>query len=187
MFRRVLVSVFLVVGLVAMSLGFAGASTSPGTWAPKFCTALKQWQTTVVSESTKANGALGKLSGGNLAGIRDEFVTFLTKDVAATQSAIRNIKKAGAPSSTNGAKIQNKVIGSFQSASTAFADAKSSASALSTTDTSSFVADATTIQQKLSGATDAFDSNFTAVGKLDKNNELEKAIGDAKACKFLTG
>ena len=187
MFRRVLVSVVVIAGIVATSFGAASASTPPGAWASKFCTALKQWQTTVGAESTKANAALSKLSDGSLAGIRDEFVTFLTNDVAATQRAIRSIKKAGAPSSTNGAKIQSKVLASFQSASNTFANAKSSASALSTTDSASFVADATTIQQKLSGASDAFSTNFTAVGKLDKNNEVEKGLSQAKACKFLSG
>jgi hypothetical protein len=187
LFRRLFVITCLVVGLVVGSLGSAHAATSPDAWAPKFCKALKQWQATVTSESNTANTALGKATGGDLASIRGEFVRFLGKDVAATQAAIRSIKKAGAPSSANGSKIQSKVIAAFQSASDVFAEAKASAANLSTTDATSFVTDATKIQQDLNGASDAFQTNFTTVQKLDSKGEIGQAITSAKACKFLTG
>ena len=168
-----------------MSLGSAHAATSPDAWAPKFCQALRHWQTTITGESKTASTALGKASAGDLAGIRSEFVRFLGNDVAATQAAIRSIKKAGAPSSANGAKIQRKVIGAFQSASGVFAEAKASAANLSTTDATSFVTDATKIQQDLNGASDAFQTNFSAVEKLDSKGEIGQAVTSAKACKFL--
>jgi hypothetical protein len=114
-------------------------------------------------------------------------VSFLGNDVAATQTAIKTIKKAGAPSSANGSKIQTKVLGSFQSASDVFAQAKKDASALSTTDAAAFTASASKIEANLNGAGDTFNTNFSAVEKLDKDNELEQALGRAKACKFLTG
>ena len=187
MFRRLFVTTCLVVGLVAVSVGSADAATSPGTWAPKFCQALKKWQTTITSESKTASTALGNVSTGDLAGIRDEFVRFLGKDVAATQAAIKSIKKAGAPSSANGSKIQTKVIASFQSASDVFAQAKADAANLSTTDASSFVTNATKIQQDLNAASDAFQTNFSTVEKLDTKSEIDRAIRSAKACKFLAG
>ncbi len=186
MFRRLVVTTCLVVGLVVVSLGSAHAATSPDTWAPKFCKALKQWQTTITSESNTASSALGKVAAGDLTGVRDEFVRFLEKDVAATQAAIRSIKKAGAPSSANGSKLQSKVVAAFQSASDVFAEAKTSASDLSTTDATSFVTDATRIQQDLNGASDAFQTNFSKVEKLDSKGEIERALTSAKACKFLT-
>jgi hypothetical protein len=186
LFRRVFVTTCLVVGLVVVSLGSAHAARSPDTWAPKFCKALKQWQATITSESNTANTTLGKASGGDLAALRDEFVSFLGKDVAATQAAIRSIKKAGAPSSANGSKIQHKVIAAFQSASDVFAGAKTSAASLSTTDAASFVTDASKIQHDLNGASDAFQMNFSAVQKLDSKRVIERAITSAKACKFLT-
>jgi hypothetical protein len=187
MSRRLLVSICVVVGaLVVPLVGTADAATSPGTWAPKFCKALKQWQTTVKSESAKANSTLTGLTG-DLAGVRDEFVSFLGNDVTVTETAIKAIKKAGAPSSANGSKIQTKVIGSFQSASDVFAQAKTDAAALSTTDATAFVASASKIEANLNSAGDAFNTNFSAVERLDKDNELEKALGSAKACKFLTG
>ncbi len=187
LFRRLFVTIGVVVVLVVVPLASAHAATSPNTWAPKFCQALQQWQTTLTSESKTANTTLGKAAAGDLTGIRNEFVRFLGKDVAATQTAIRSIKKVGAPSSANGSKIQRKVIASFQSASDVFAEAKTSASNLSTTDATSFVTDATKIQQDLNGASDAFQTNFSTVQKLDSKGEIGQAITSAKACKFLTG
>jgi hypothetical protein len=188
MVRRSLVLILLVSGLLAASLATADAATvSPDKWAPKFCKAVQKWQKTVESESNAATDAFGKMSSGDLTGVRDEFVRFLGNDVAATQTAIKSIKQAGTPSSANGAKIQRKIVGGFQSAATVFDTAKTKAQALSTTDAESFVDDATKIQDGLSSATDVFEKNFSDVSTLDKNNELAKALQGAKACKFLTG
>ena len=77
--------------------------------------------------------------------------------------------------------------GKWRAASDVFAEAKASAANLSTTDATSFVTDATKIQQDLNGASDAFQTNFTTVQKLDSKGEIGQAITSAKACKFLTG
>jgi hypothetical protein len=68
-----------------------------------------------------------------------------------------------------------------------FGTAKTNAQALSTTDATSFVNDATKIQDRLGTATDVFEKNFSDVSTLDKDNELAKALQGASACKFLTG
>lgn len=188
MLRRLFVIPCLIVGLIALAAPTAGAATvSPDAWAPKFCKALQRWQTTLADESKAATSALGNVSGGDLTAVRDEFVTFLGNDVAATQLAIRTIKKAGTPSSANGRKIVAKFIAGFQAASTVFSKAKTDAAALSTTDATAFVSSATQIESDLSNAGDTITTSFSGVGKLDKKNELSKAIQDAKACKFLTG
>jgi hypothetical protein len=188
MVRRSLVLIVLVSGLLAASLGTAQAATvSPDKWAPKFCKAVQKWQKTLESESKAATDAFGNMSSGDLAGVRAEFVRFLGSDVAATQTAIKSIKQAGTPSSANGAKIQRKIVGGFQSAATVFGTAKTNAQALSTTDATSFVNDATKIQDRLGTATDVFEKNFSDVSTLDKDNELAKALQGASACKFLTG
>jgi hypothetical protein len=186
MFRRSLVIACLVVGLVGASLGTAGAATvSPGNWAPKFCKALQKWQTTIKAESAAATDAFGDTS--DLTSIRDQFVTFLGNDVAATQLAIKTIKKAGTPSSANGKKISAKFVSGFQAASTVFSDAQTSAAALPTTDLDQFIDQATQIQDDLTDAGDRITSAFSGIDSLDKDGDLNQAILGAKACKFLTG
>jgi hypothetical protein len=187
MLRRLLVIASFVVCLVGASLGTAGAATvSPGNWAPKFCKAMQQWQTTIKAESTAATDAFSSASG-DLTAIRDQFVTFLGNDVAATQLAIKTIKKAGTPSSANGAKISAKFVAGFQAASTVFSNAQTSATALPTTDPGQFVDQATKIQDDLNNAGDQITSAFSGIDRLDKNGDINKAILGAKACKFLTG
>lgn len=187
MLRRSVVIACLVAGLVGASFGTAhAANVSPDKWAPKFCKALEKWQTTIKEETSAATDALSG-SSGDLTAVRDEFVTFLGNDVVATQAAIKVIKKAGTPSSTNGAKISAKFVAGMQAASTVFSDAKTSAAALSTTDPDLFIDQATQIQDDLNAASDEITSAFSGVDRLDKDGELNGAILDAKACKFLTG
>jgi hypothetical protein len=59
MLRRTLVTACLVAGLVTTSLGTAhGATVSPDTWAPKFCKALKSWQSTLATQGEAATSAI---------------------------------------------------------------------------------------------------------------------------------
>ena len=111
------------------------------------------------------------------------------KDVAATQAAIRSIKKAGAPSSANGSKIQSKVIAAFQSASDVFAEAKSvGCQPLDDGSPPRSSPTRTKIQQDLNGASRRLpDATSPTVQKLDSKGEIGQAITSAKACKFLTG
>ncbi len=185
MIRRVCCAGALIVALVVTSVPAAHASTTPGVWATKFCNALGKWQKTVTSESKKASNALDVTSGSDLSAIREEFTKFLAKDVHATDSAIKAINRAGTPDVTNGSKIQAKVIAGFQATSDVFAGARQDAVALSTSDPTSFVADATKIETNLSSAADGFTQAFSQVQSLDKDNQLETSLTKARACKFL--
>jgi len=183
--RRLFVAALVVVSLTAGSALSASAATSPDKWATTFCTALSKWQKTITSESDKANASLNLQSGSDLAAIRAEFVTFLKNDVAATKTAINSIDKGGAPDITNGAKIQKKVIAGLKSTQDVLAGAQQDAAALSTTDPTAFVSDATSVQTKLSSGADGFTSAITEAQGLDKDNKIGPAFNKAKACKAL--
>jgi hypothetical protein len=183
--RRLSVLILVVASLMAGSALSASAATSPDTWATKFCTAFTKWQKTITSESSKANNALDVTSGADLSAIRAEFVNFLASDVAATKAVVKSIDSAGAPDVTNGSKIQSKILAGFRSTSDVFSGARSDAAALSTTDATSFVTDATKIETNLNGATDGFTAAFGAAQTLDKNNQLGAALTKAKACKAI--
>lgn len=185
MIRRLCCASALALALVAVSVPGAQAATSAPNWASKFCVALKKWQKSVKSESQKEQDVLDLTAGSDLAALRDEFVKFLAKDVRATNAAIKSIDRLGAPDVTDGKKIQDKVIAGFQSTSDVFAGAQQDAAALSTTDASSFVADATKISSNLGSASDGFTQAFTEVQSLDTDNSLAKALSKARACKAL--
>jgi len=185
--RRVCV-VMSVVAVIVVSLAVpAGASSvSPSKWAPKFCNALVKWQSTLKTEGEAASASISSHST-DLTAARDDLVSYLGKSVAATQTAIKTIKAAGTPSSTNGAKIVSKLVGGFQAASTVFATAKSDAAKLSTTDATAFADAGTQIQTNLSTASSKVTGGFSGIAKLDAKNELNQALAKATACKAVSG
>lgn len=185
MIRRLCVISAFALALLATSVPTAQAATEPSAWAPKFCKAFQKWQKTITAESEKANEVFGNTAAGDLQSVKDEFVSFLGKDVTATDSVIRAIKKAGVPDAQNGKAIQKKIVEGFQAASDIFADAKADAAALSSTDAASFVTDATQIKANLDGASGAFSDSFSAAEALDTKGTIGSALEKAKACSFL--
>jgi hypothetical protein len=185
MIRRLCVIGALALAVLAASVPTAHAATEPSAWAPKFCKAFQKWQKTVTAESQKANEVFDNTTEGDLQGIKDEFVSFLGKDVTATDQVISSIKKAGVPDAQNGKAIQQKIIEGFQAASDIFDQAKSDAAKLSTTDASAFVTDATQIKNNLDGASGAFSTSFSAAEALDKKGTIGAALQKASACSFL--
>src|SRR5437016_1164845 len=174
MVRRLVVTLCLIAGLIGASFGTADAATvAPQKWAPKFCNAFHQWQSTLESTSKDASSAA---SATDLTTARDQIVSLIDKEVAATETAIRSVKKAGAPSSANGGKIQSKVLAGFQSVSSAFANAKAEAAGLSTTDATAFATDVSKVESDLASATDGFGTEFSKIITLDKDNEVQLAL-----------
>jgi hypothetical protein len=185
MLRRALLTTCLVAGLVAASAGTADAATvSPSKWAPKFCTALETWSNTIAEEGSSLQTTLSGQTG-NLTAARDELVSFLGKSVAATQTAVTAMKKAGTPSSANGDKIAGKFVTGLQAVQKEFVKAKAKAAAISTTDATAFATTGKEIQQDLDNADSTVSASFNGIGKLDKGKKLETAIKAAPACSFL--
>jgi len=187
MFRRL----FVIAGLAALlsaalALPAGAATVSPSKWAPKFCNALTQWESTLKTEGAAASSAISG-HAADLSAARDELVSYLGKSVDATQVAIRKVKQAGTPSSTNGAKIVTKLVAGFQGAAGVFSEAKVNAAALSTTDAAAFASAGTQIQTDLSAASDKITASFNNLPKLDAKNELSRALDKAAACKAVSG
>jgi len=185
MIRRLIVIGALALAVLATSVPTAHAATEPSAWAPKFCKAFQKWQKTVTTESEKANKAFETTAEGDLQAVKDEFVSFLGKDVTATNTVISSIKKAGVPDATNGKAIQKRIVEGFQAAADIFAQAKSDAVKLSATDPTSFVTDATAIKTNLDGASGAFSDSFSKAEALDKEGTIGSALEKASACSFL--
>ena len=184
MFRRVLVSTFVISGLVAASFGTAHAATVPASkWAPKFCTAIHDYQTTVSEQGDAVDSALTGVT--DLTAGRDQLVSYLGKMVDAADTAAGKIKKAGAPSTPNGGKIAAKFVAGLKASSKLFADAQAKAKKLSTTDAEAFAVDGKKLGTDLSDAAEELSASFNGIGKLDKGKKLEAAVKAAPECAFL--
>jgi hypothetical protein len=186
MLRRALVITCVTVGLVAASFGSAQAATvSPDTWAPKFCTALETWSTTISDEGASLQTTLAGESG-DLKAARNELVSFLGSSIAATKTALTALKKAGAPSSPNGDKIAAKFVAGLTAVSKEFTKAKAKAASISTTNATKFKATGQEIQQDLDNADSKVSASFDGIDKLDTGKKLETAIKAAPECAFLS-
>jgi hypothetical protein len=184
MIRRLLCAGGLAAALLVTSVPAADAATvSPDKWAPKFCTALDNWQTTIQEKGS----SLGtELTGEtDLDAARDKIAGYLGDMVDATDDAAAAIKKAGAPSSTNGAKISAVFVKGFKAVSKEFASAQKKAEKLSTASPAQFQAEGTALGNAISGSSDELGKNFSAIGKLDKKQELTKAVKAAPECSSL--
>jgi hypothetical protein len=184
MFRRVLVSTFVIAGLVAASFGTAHAATVPASkWAPKFCTAIDDYQQEITAQGTAVDTALAGVT--DLTAGRDELVSYLGKMVAAADTAAKAVQKAGTPSTPNGGKIAAKFVSGLKASSKLFASAKAKAGKLSTTDATAFAADGKQLGQDLTDAGNKLGDSFNGIGTLDKGQKLENAVKAAPACAFL--
>ncbi len=191
-FRRTSLVALVVVGLVAGAASGASAATvSPSKWAPKFCTALDEWQTTISAKGDALTSALDGVDGTGqtpeaiLSSARDQIASFLGDMVDATDEATDAIKRAGTPSSPNGKKIAAVFVAGFKAVSKEFAKAQTSAKQLPTDSVTEFKAKGEALGQALSDSGSKLGEGFSAVDKLDKGKKLENAVKAAPACAFL--
>jgi hypothetical protein len=182
--RRLSITLCLVVGLVGASVGTAHAATVPAAkWAPKFCTAIQQYQTTISEQGKAVDTALTGVT--DLTAARDQLQSYLGKMVTAADTAAQSLKNAGAPSTPNGSKIAAKFVAGLRASAKLFADAQAKAGKLSTTDVTAFATDGKKLGQDLSDAGDQLSTSFNGISKLDKGKKLEKAVKGAPECSFL--
>lgn len=183
--RRLSVTTFVIVGLVATSVGSASAATvSPSKWAPKFCTAIDDYQTTISETTEQMQTALQSVT--DLSEARGQIVSYLGSMVAAAKTAKRGVERAGVPSSPNGAKIEAKFVDALDESADIFTDAKAQAAKISTTDAAAFAKEGKQVGTDLQDAGTELSASFGGIGKLDKGKKLEAAVRAADECAFLT-
>jgi hypothetical protein len=184
MFRRALLIAVVVAALVAVAVPAAYAKTvAPSKWAPKFCTALQDWQTTISDKGDALTTELESVT--DLKEGRDKIASFLGDMVAATKDATSAIKDAGNPSSPNGAKISAVFVKGFKAITKEFQKAQDEAEQLPTSSAAEFKAKGEKLGQALSDSGDELSKSFSSIGKLDKGQKLESAVKAAPECAFL--
>jgi hypothetical protein len=191
--RRLLPTAFVVAALLGLSISSASAATvSPDVWAPKFCTAVTDWQATIQQKADSLTTALDSVDANAqspqevLSTARDQISSFLGDMVDATKQAASEIKSAGNPSSPNGAKIEAVFVKGFQAIAKEFAKAQSSAKKLSTDSVTAFKTKGKQLGQALSDSSDTLSKGFSSIGKLDKGKKLEAAVKAAPECAALS-
>lgn len=186
MLRRTLaLAVVVAVPLVGLAAAPAGAKTvTPQKWAPSFCTALGNWENTIQSSATDVKSALANTS--DLAGAKTTLVDFLSQAIDATDTAITDVKAAGTPATTNGAKIQAAFVKALTQAKSIFTKAEASSEQLSTDDATTFQTQASVIGTQIQSGGTEIDTGFSKVDKLDTGGKLGKVVKATKACSFLS-
>jgi hypothetical protein len=185
MVRRLLVPALVATGLVAGSFGAAHAATvSPATWAPKFCTAVIDYQTTIAQDGESLTAQLENVT--DLASGRDQIESFLGDMANAAKTAKRRIQAAGAPSTPNGGKIATMFAAGLDASAKAFAKVEAEAAKLPTSTPEAFKIKGKQLGEHLTTAGDALDKSFSGIGKLDKGKKLEAAVKAAPECESLT-
>lgn len=132
-----------VVGLAALALGGCGGSSSPATVSPKtyvksICTALASWSAGIKSAGTQLQAAA--TTTNSLAKGKQEYQGFVATLVSATTRTARDMKRAGVPGVTNGKRISDALVGSFNQAITGLTQAETLAGAIPTTNASAYQA-----------------------------------------------
>jgi hypothetical protein len=181
MIRRLCCTGALTLALLATSVPTAHAATvSPSEWAPAFCTALTNWQTTIQAKGDAMSTELESVTDLSVA--RDQVAGFLGDMVDATDEATSAIKDAGVPSSPNGAKIAALFVKGYKAISKEFAKAQARAEKLPTSTPQKFKVEGKKLGQALSDSSDRLGEGFSSVDKLDKGKKLEAAVKAAPEC-----
>ncbi len=185
MIRRLCCTGALALALLATSIPAAHAATvSPGKWAPKFCDAVVEYQTTITEKSDSMSTALDQ--GTDLETARDQIVTFLGDMVTAANTAKRAIQAAGTPSSPNGDKIEAAFVSGLGASAKVFAKGEAAAKKLPTGSADAFKTKGKQLGVDLNKAGEELSKSFSGIGKLDKGKKLEAAAKAAPECASLT-
>jgi hypothetical protein len=186
----VLASLLAVLALSGVAAGAtAKQSSTPDQWVSTFCGSLVTWEQTVKTSSTKLAGtitALKKKSGKvNVPVAKAKLVAFMNTLVSSTDRLVRQIKAVGAPSITNGDKLQAGVLKAFGQIETAFKQARTATKKLPK-DPKGFSKGALAISSTITASTNRVGGAFNALQQYD-TQELETAAKNTPACARIGG
>jgi hypothetical protein len=182
--RRVFVTAVLAVGSVGVAAPSASAATvSPAEWAPKFCSALTDYQSTLSKGSDDLTTSLAGTT--NLKKARAKLVSFLGKMSKAAKTAKGDLQGAGSPSSANGSEIAGKFVTALGQSSDIFSKAKAQAAKVPTSSPTAFQKQGVKVGTDLSKAATKLADTFTDIATLDTDGELSIALQADSSCTQL--
>jgi hypothetical protein len=173
-------TVVVSLSLVLSNYGSA-ETTSPQAYAHKVCPALATWATRVGTEQSKFRGDLIARSD-DLTAAKAALLRLLGDSVSDTDSAISAIRRAGAPSATNGAKFAKLSVKALESIRTTLVSAKTKARKLATTDPTQFRAAVRSLASSIDTAGEKFLNQMNNVRTLDKSGRIGRALSREPSC-----
>jgi hypothetical protein len=183
--RLVTIAAMMAVPASGLTAAPAGAKTvSPQKWATAFCTALSAWTDSLNSASSDVKAALSGTTSDPVAA-KATLVDFLSHTIDVTDTALQDMKAAGNPDTTNGARINAAIVSALGKAKRVFTKAEGDAESLPTNSTAAFDSSAAAIAAQIQAGGTAIDTALGRVGKLDKDGKLDAVVRKAKACAFL--
>ncbi len=180
---RIALGVVLTLVMAACSKGNPTSSGSPSggvaAYVSGVCGAVGNWENAVQSLAT---GFPAQIQGASsLDAAKQLFVQYVDENVTATDTMIAKIQALGTPSVANGAEIQSKVVGALQQVDASFAEAKSKAEQLDTTNPTTFSSGVTDISNTLDSELSGLGDPLAGVS----SPQLETAASADPACQKL--
>ena len=177
-------AVFVIVSVFIGGAAFA-KSSSPAQWAPKFCGAFTTWQTTTDANVANLQNSLS--GSGTASDARTLIANYFATDAADTDTFVAALTSAGAPSLTNGTKIQNTLAAAFRATRDDSAAAQMKAQQLPIDDVATFQTQGEALLTAYQKTSQNIDKSLKTVDKLDVSGKLTKALKNEPACASLSG
>jgi hypothetical protein len=171
---------WLAVALSALALaGCGGASgAAPASYVKSICTTLGSWKTAVEAASVRLQASAPKTT--SLSQGKQQYVTFVSALVSATNRAASGLKGAGIPAVSGGQQISNALVQAFSNASSALGRAASQAAAIPITGAAAYQAAASGVTAQIRGSLSGM-ANVTP----RKSPQLRAAAASEPACRTL--
>ena len=138
MIRRAPAVVLALIGIISIAGCGGRTGTEPAAWARSVCGALNPWRTEISDLTLKAQQELG--TAKTAAQAKTNVVTLLSGAELSSEKARRGIAEAGVPKVDRGDEIAKHFVASLEKARDAYGHAKSTVTALPTTDAKAFYA-----------------------------------------------
>jgi hypothetical protein len=182
--------VLIGVALLVLPAGSASASTEaipPKQWAANFCGSVGAWISVIQKRTSAYNKAIATWrasSNKKISTIRGVVVAYVRDTAASTDQMVSNVKRAGPPAVTNGAKTQTQVNAALAQVSAVFHRALAQARALPTSNPILFISKTTALGQQITSGLSKIGVAFTAIGRTS-SPALDTAARTTAACNKL--
>ncbi len=160
----------------------SGDAVPVDTWAGSVCGAVDTWLAGINANGAKLTEDVKSIT--DLTAGRDILVKFMDDAVALTDTMISDVQAAGAPdiASGDGDQLSADLIDALTPVKETFADAKTEAQKLPTSDPAAFSQAATDLGQKITSSQTGFSASFDALQKKYDDPALNDAFANNPSC-----
>jgi len=169
--------------------GASGASGAAGTaqvsapdYVASVCTAVGDFQSTIMNDQTAAQQAI-TTSGNDLGAIKDQLSKFVSQVAGATQQLATKVKAAGTPDVPNGDQLASQLNNALDRITTTLQAAEKKVDTLPTNSQQAFSSAAQSFDADIQQQTGQLQSEFAST--TGSSSELKQAADQNADCKSL--